>query len=99
MLKLFQQSYPIESLNARLILSTFISLFVFLFLAILEPFHINLLQSEIKLFIIAGYGLICWISLLLFYVLLPTMLLTVFNETNMEVEDKIDFNLGIVYQF
>lgn len=78
-----------ESLKARLILSTFISLFVFLFLAILEPFHINLLQSENKLFIIAGYGLLCWACLLLFYVLLPSIFTSVFDETKWMVYKEI----------
>jgi len=89
MLRIFNKEYPIGNIEFRLIATVVTSLFVFLFLWILEPFHLNRLTSPYKPLIMAGYGLICLIVLLLFYVLLPLLLKKLFDDRNWRVYKEI----------
>ena len=95
MFKIFIQPHPIESINVRFAVSTAVSLFVYGFLAVLEPFHLNLLESN-KTSIILGYGLGCWINLSLFYTLLPTLFPQRFNDANWKVYKEIIWLLTIL---
>lgn len=82
------QPYPLESFKARLIIAALISLFVYLFLVTLEPFHLNLLEDN-KALIILGYGTLCFAVLTIFYAFLPVILPSVFNEERWMVYKEI----------
>ncbi len=85
---IFTKNYPIESLRTRLLSSLSIGLFVYLFLAILEPFHLNLLEQN-KSMIVLGYGIASLTILILLYVLPPLILSSVFNESKWKVYNEI----------
>jgi len=92
---IFDQPHPIESTLNRFVISTVVSLFVYGFLALLEPFHLNLLEAN-KAIIIVGYGIGCWVILCLFYTLLPIGLPSLFNESIWKVYKEILWLLSIL---
>ena len=83
------RSYPLESTKNRGVTAIAISIFVYLFLLIFEPFQLNLLEGSNKSLIVGGYGAICLGSLLIFYVVLPWSLSSVFNEERWQVYKEI----------
>jgi len=57
MFKTFKQPYPFAGLKERIVHTTIIAVFVYFFLAILEPFDLNKHNPENKDWIILGYGI------------------------------------------
>lgn len=80
--------YPLESLKTRLVMAFSISLFVYLFLVILEPFDLNQLEHN-KSIIIVGYGVLCVAVLITNYAFLPLLLPALFNDSKWKVYKEI----------
>ena len=83
------QPYPFEDGRYRLKLSTLIALFVYGVLAIMQPFDLNRLEPETRQLLILGYGILVWVDLLLFHVLMPKILPRVFEQDNWKVYQEM----------
>jgi hypothetical protein len=77
-------------------MSIFVSLFIFLFLYILEPFDLNQIDTDYKTIRIAGYGMVSFACLLLFYVLPPKILISIFDDTRWTLSKELLWLLSIV---
>ena len=75
-----KQAYPISSIYKRLQIAFSVSLFTFFFLFILKPFDLNLQEHDYITIKIAGYGIIGFIGLLIFYVIPPQILTKIFDD-------------------
>lgn len=90
MLKFLLKPYPApvpEIKNGWIAL--IIGLFIALSLLILEPFNINLIQTEYKTIKVAGFGLITFIIVYIFNVLLPRLLPKIYNDKQWVVYKEI----------
>lgn len=79
-MELLFRPYPLEAIRLRFMTATVVSLFVYGLLALMQPFGLNLLQVENGAWIVLGYGLLVWVQLMVYYVLMPMLLPSVFDE-------------------
>jgi len=89
MFKIFNQSYPLSTIRERFIHAFVISVFVYFFLSILEPFDLNLFQEANKEWFVLGYGLSVSVLLCIFYVFIPLAIPGIFNEKKWKVYKEI----------
>jgi hypothetical protein len=96
MVNLLTQPYPLASARLRLRTAILVAVFVYVLLALFQPFHLNLLASNNRDFIIAGYGFICLLQLLVYYVWLPVVLKNIFDEDDWRIYKEIIWLSGIL---
>lgn len=77
------------NIRERLIFALVSSTFVYLFLVILEPFELNLHPVENHQWIVLGYGLITFLMLSIFYVLLPLFIPSLITEEKWKAYKEI----------
>ena len=98
MLRILIQKYPSPSpVLKNLIISVLSGVFIALFLIYFEPFNINLLRNENKVFQLLGFGCITTIVLLLFIYVFPLLLPNLFSDKNWKVRHQIILNLVILF--
>ena len=98
MLRIHIQKYPSPSpVLKNLIISVLSGVFIALFLIYFEPFNINLLRNENKVFQLLGFGCITTIVLLLFIYVFPLLLPNLFSDKNWKVRHQIILNLVILF--
>ena len=105
MLKILKEPYPLY-IEGRTMwpLMIGIGIFIFLFLAIFQPFEIYQITSRSKYYYLLGFGLMTTISLGIFHIILPSQLPKIFNENKWTVGKQVlyflltsSFILGICY--
>ena len=98
MLRILIQKYPAPSpVLKNLIISVLSGVFIALFLIYFEPFNINLLRNENKVFQLLGFGFITTIVLFLFIYVFPLLLPNLFSDKNWKVRHQIILNLVILF--
>lgn len=85
MFRFLKQPYPLLIFRERLIYSVVISSFIYLFLRLLEPFDLNLLESENREWIILGYAINAFLLLFIFYISAPIVFGKLFSEIKWNV--------------
>ncbi|MGE0090092.1 MAG: LytTR family transcriptional regulator DNA-binding domain-containing protein [Bacteroidales bacterium] len=73
---------PFPKAESKWRITILISIFIALFLIVFEPFNINLFESNQKTFILAGYGLVTFIALVINLFLVEAIFPTFFDEKN-----------------
>lgn len=74
----------------------FVSGFIFLFLLIFQPFGINQIHNERKIFILLGYGLVTGIALIFCQFFLPLVFKNWFKDENWTVKSHLSFMAIII---
>jgi predicted house-cleaning noncanonical NTP pyrophosphatase (MazG superfamily) len=98
MINPFYKSYPFnEDLKHNSIIIFFISLGVPLFLLVLQPFDIGLLQERDKYYLIIGFGVITFLALSLHLLYIPSLFSRAFNSSKWNVMKEIFWNLWILF--
>lgn len=91
-----QPCYYNDSWGKRLRTAAFFGIFVFLFLYLFQPFHLNELSDRRLLFIVGVFGGITFTSVLLSHVLLPPLFPSFFNEKEWTTGRQILITLIVV---
>lgn len=77
------QPFPKSESKWKVIIS--ISSFVALFLIIFQPFGINLFESNIKILILSGFGLVTFCTLIIDLIILENIFAKFFDERNWKI--------------
>lgn len=77
------QPFPKSESKWKVIIS--ISSFVALFLIIFQPFGINLFESNIKILILSGFGLVTFCTLIIDLIILENIFTKFFDERNWKI--------------
>jgi len=88
---------PFPKAESKWRITIFISLFIALFLIVFEPFNINLFESNQKIFILAGYGLITFIALIINLFLIEAIFPTFFDEKNWTLWKDFAWLIWIIF--
>jgi hypothetical protein len=93
-----KQAYPINN-NWRVQLRTAfaVGLFIAIFLIVFQPFGISRVQSEIKLWVFFGYGLVTFLILLFDLILIKKLIPTVFEEESWTIWKQLFFSCWIIF--
>jgi hypothetical protein len=94
-LKYLLQPYPCEENKWRVIVS--ISLFIGLFMLIFQPFGLSELRLDTKYQILAGYGLVTFIILVLNLLILPYLFPNIFNDEKWTVLKELIFLVWVLF--
>jgi hypothetical protein len=98
MLNPFNKPYPFnEDLKHNSIIIFFISVGVPLFLLLLQPFNIGLLPERDKYLLIIGFGVITFLSLSLYLLILPSLFPKYLTSSKWNVKKEIFWNLWILF--
>lgn len=89
------QPFPKAESKWKIIIS--ISVFVPLFLIIFQPFGINLFQSDFKLLILSGYGLVTFCSLFIDLIILENIFSKFFDERNWKIWKEFLWLLWVIF--
>jgi len=93
-----KQPYPLNLDTKKNIKESFlISLFVFLFLIIFQPFGLSNDDTILKYYLIAGYGVVCFLVLLFNLVIIPKILRNIFKEEHWSVYKRMLWLVWIVF--
>jgi hypothetical protein len=98
MLNIFNKPYPFNDdlkFNARVIF--FITLAVFAFLFLFEPFDIGTLQNRQKFYLIIGLSVITFLALSLHLMLIPSYFPKSFSSAQWTIKKEILWNLWILF--
>jgi hypothetical protein len=87
---------PYPQSHNRWAIVLIISVFVSLFMVIFQPFGLQQLETAHKILLLAGYGLVTFLVLLLDLILLPLIFPGIFNEDRWTVLDEALFLTWIV---
>lgn len=96
MFPFLKQPYPLLTFRERLIYSVVISSFIYLFLRLLEPFDLNLLESENREWIILGYAFNAFLLLFIFYFSAPIVFGKLFSEIKWNVWRELIWMITIL---
>ena len=98
MLKLFNQPYPFnDDLKHNTKIIFFISIGVFVFLLLFQPFDISLLPVKQKYYLIIGFGIITFLSFSLNLLLIPSLFPLKFSSIGWKIKKEIFWNLWILF--
>lgn len=89
------QPFPKSESKWKVIIS--ISLFVALFLIIFRPFGINFFQSNFKLLILSGYGLVTFCILIIDLIILENIFIKLFNERNWKIWKEFIWLFWVIF--
>jgi len=98
MQNLFNKSYPFNDdykRNTKIIF--FISIGVFAFLLLFQPFDINLLTTKEKYYLIIGFVIITFLSLSLNLLFIPSMFPNKFSSAEWKIKNEILWNIWILF--
>lgn len=88
--RFLQKPFPYQSsVRKRFWLSFGISMFVFLFLLIFQPFNLNEVPAPYRYLVISGYGAVCFVIVSLNLFLLPVIFPFWFREEKWTVSSEI----------
>lgn len=79
-IKFLKQPHPFITNNWATVIS--ISLFIALFMVVFEPFGMSISEREEQTFIELGYGLVTFVVLTLFLIVLPRVFKNSLSEQN-----------------
>lgn len=89
---------PFPKLESRWKLIISISIFVALFLIILQPFDINLMKKGTgKIIILSGYGLVTFIVLFINLIIIEHIFKKTFNERNWTIAKEFSWLMWIIF--
>ena len=89
------QPYPFFEKNWKIILV--IGLFISLFMVFFEPFGLSSFQSEYRLYLEIGYGVVTALTLLLFYFVLPLLFRKEICASKWTVMKQIVWQTGVLF--
>lgn len=89
------QPYPYEEKKWKIILP--ISFFIALFMVIFQPFGLSEVESPYKFFILAGYGGVTFLVLVINMIVIPAMFPIAFSDEKWTVLKEILFLLWILF--
>jgi hypothetical protein len=98
MLNIFNKPYPFNDdlkHNSKIIF--FISIGVFAFLWLFQPFDIGLLEIKKKYYLILGFGFITFLSLSLNLLFIPSLFPRKFSSAVWNIKKEIFWNLWILF--
>jgi hypothetical protein len=98
MLNLFNKPYPFDDdlkHNTKIIF--FISIGVFVFLLLFQPFDINLLATKQKYYLMIGFAIITFLSLSLNLLFIPSLFPKKFSSAEWNIKKEIFWNLWILF--
>jgi len=98
MLNVFNKPYPFNDdlkHNTKIIFFTSIGVFVFLFL--FQPFDISTLPTKEKYYLLAGLGIVTFLSLSLNLLVLPSLFSKKFTTIKWNIKKEILWNLWILF--
>ncbi|MBU8892529.1 MAG: LytTR family transcriptional regulator [Bacteroidales bacterium] len=90
-----KQPFPKTESKWRVII--LISLFVALFLIVFQPFGINLFESNIKIIILSGYGLVTFIVLFINLILIENIFPKFFDERNWTIWKDFVWLIWVIF--
>jgi hypothetical protein len=98
MFRFLKQPSPI-CIDTKLDLTTsiLISLFVFFFLLVFQPFGLNTTEPGLRFIMIGGYAAVCFLILAINLLLIPRLLKKVFSEESWTVYKRILWHIWIVF--
>ena len=84
------QPYPFDyDFKTILLEIAGISLFIFFFLLVFQPFGLKNVHESIKLLIIAGFGFVTFFVLVINLLALPKLFPSIFNENRWKIKNEI----------
>jgi len=89
------QPYPVRANKWKLIF--IISLFIAMFMVIFQPFGLQFVQKENKSLILAGYGLVTFIMLVINLIVFPKLFPRFLDEDKWTVKKQILWLLWVVF--
>lgn len=90
MFRFLKQPSPINiDTKQDFTISLLISLFVFFFLLIFQPFGLSTTEPGLRYIMISGFAAVCFLVLTLNLLLIPRILKNVFSEENWTVDKRI----------
>ncbi len=98
MWNLFNKPYPFSDdlkHNTKIIFFTSIGVCVFLFL--FQPFDINALSEKEKYYLMAGIGIVTFLSLSFHMLILPSLFPKKFSSANWNIKKEIFWNVWILF--
>lgn len=90
-----KQPYPYLVNKWKVI--SLVSLFIALFLLILQPLGLSGIRSSYKLILIAGYGVVTFLVLILDWIFLPFLFRQWFRESNWKVWKQIVWQFWVLF--
>jgi hypothetical protein len=98
MLNVFNKPYPFnDDLKHNTKIIFFISIGVFVFLWLFQPFEISLLANKEKYYLILGFGFITFLSLSLNLLFIPSIFPKKFSSSGWSIKKEIFWNLWILF--
>jgi len=98
MQNIFNKPYPFnDDLKHNTKIIFFISIGVFIFLLLFQPFEISLMPSKEKYYLIIGFGFITFLSLSLNLLFIPSLFTDTFTSVKWNVKKEIFWNLWILF--
>lgn len=90
MIQFLKQPYPTHSFEKSLKSPIIVSIFVFVFLAVFQPFDIKSMPDSLtKYIVLSGYGLATFAGMLLVFFLVPILFKNYFREENWTLGKQI----------
>ena len=96
LIKYLKQPFPKSEYKWRI--TILISVFIALFLIVFEPFNINLFESNQKTFILAGYGVVTFIALVINLFLIEAIFPSFFDEKNWTLWKDFVWLIWIIFK-
>ena len=98
MINIFNKPYPFtDDLKYTTRLIFFISIGVFVFLWLFQPFDISLLDTKKKYYLMLGFGFITFLSLSLNLLFIPSLFPKKFSSAVWNIKKEIFWNLWILF--
>jgi hypothetical protein len=98
MFKFLNRPYPFnDDLKYNSIIVFFISIGVFVFLLLFQPFNINLLETRDKYYFMLGLGLITFLVLSINLLFLTSIFNKMFSNTEWNIKKEILWNIWILF--
>lgn len=88
---------PFPKAESKWRITILISLFIALFLIIFQPFGINLFESKQKILILAGYGFITFIALVINLIVIENFFRSFFAEKNWTLWKEFIWLIWIIF--
>jgi len=98
MLKILNKPYPFsEDLKYNTKVIFFISIGIFVFLWLFQPFDIDSLDRKRKYYLIVGFAIITFLTLSVYLLLIPSLFPTKFSSAVWTIKKEIAWNLWILF--
>jgi len=98
MFKFLNRPYPFnDDLKYNSIIIFFISVGVFVFLLLFQPFNISLLETREKYYFMLGLGFITFCTLCVNLLFLPSIFTKMFSNTVWNIKKEIIWNIWILF--